>query len=109
MTVSPLSATLMALFFVLLGVTMGVFVGSFLLGKPRKVSVLVPVLVAVAVTAAMYAGELILLSGHLYRFGSGFFFAGLGKLVLAPADLVVLFFSGALTAAACGALNQKRI
>ena len=105
--VSPLSAALMALFFILLGVTAGVFVGSFLLGRRRTLSVLVPALAALAVTAAMYAGELILLSGHLYRFGSGFFFDGLGALVLAPADLAVVLLSGACTAALSAALNRK--
>lgn len=105
MTVSPLSAALMAVFFVLLGVTVGVFVGSFLLGKRKALSVALPALIAVAVTAAMYAGELILLSGHLYRFGTGFFFAGLGALVLSPADLLVILLSGAFTAAICGALH----
>ena len=46
----------------------------------------------------MYIGELILLSGHLYRFGNGFFFDGLGALVLAPIDLIVILLSGGITA-----------
>jgi len=107
MTVSPLSAALMALFFVLLGVTIGVFMGSFLLGRRKGLSVLLPALAALAVTAAMYAGELFLLSGHLYRFGNGFFFEGLGALVLSPADLLVILLSGAITAAICGGLNAE--
>nr|MDE5965885.1 hypothetical protein [Lachnospiraceae bacterium] len=40
--VSPLSAILMTLFFVLLGVTVGVFAGSFLLGKRKVVSIWIP-------------------------------------------------------------------
>ncbi len=107
LTVSPRSAALMAFFFILLGVTIGVFVGSLLLGKRPVLSILVPSLAAVAVTCAMYAGELILLSGHLYRFGSGFFFDGLGALVLAPADLLVILLSGLFTAALCVAFNTK--
>ena len=106
-TVSPLSAVLMAVFFVLLGVTVGVFVGSMLLGRRKSLSVVLPVVAALAVTAAMYAGELILLSGHLYRFGTGFFFDGLGALVLSPADLLIVLLSGGLTAAICTALNRK--
>lgn len=108
LTVSPLSAALMALFFVLLGVTVGVFAGSLLLGKSCALSIVLPAVLALAVTAAMYAGELILLSGHLYRFGSGFFFDGLGKLPLAPADLLVIVLSGAVTAAICAGLNRKK-
>jgi hypothetical protein len=106
-TVSPLSAVLMAVFFVLLGVTVGVFVGSMLLGRRKSLSVVLPAVAALAVTAAMYAGELILLSGHLYRFGTGFFFDGLGALVLSPADLLIVLLSGGLTAAICIALNRK--
>ena len=109
LNVSPLSAALMAVFFVLLGVTVGVFAGSLLLGKPRGLSVVLPVVIAASVTAAMYAGELILLSGHLYRFGSGFFFDGLGKLVLAPADLLVILLSGGVTALLCATLNRGQI
>ena len=106
-TVSPLSAVLMAVFFVLLGVTVGVFVGSMLLGRRKSLSVVLPAVAALAVTAAMYAGEMILLSGHLYRFGTGFFFDGLGALVLSPADLLIVLLSGGLTAAICIALNRK--
>ena len=106
-TVSPLSAVLMAVFFVLLGVTVGVFVSSMLLGRRKSLSVVLPALAAVVITAAMYAGEMILLSGHLYRFGTGFFFDGLGALVLSPADLLIVLLSGGLTAAICIALNRK--
>ena len=108
LTVSPLSAMLMALFFVLLGVTVGVFAGSLLLGKKTALSIVLPALAAVVITAAMYAGELILLSGHLYRFGSGFFFDGLDALVLAPVDLLVILLSGAFTAVLCIFLNTKQ-
>lgn len=52
--VSPLSATLMTLFFILLGVTAGVYVGSFLLGKRKLVSIWIPSLVASAMTCLMY-------------------------------------------------------
>ena len=38
LAVSPLSAALMAAFFVLLGITAGVFVGSHLLGKGRRLT-----------------------------------------------------------------------
>ena len=97
-TVSPLSASLMCLFFIVFGVTMGIFAASFLTKRPRAVVLSVSAAVASAVTLIMYIGELILLSGHLYRFGNGFLFDGLGALVLAPIDLIVILLSGGITA-----------
>ena len=96
--VSPLSATLMAVFFILLGVTVGVYVGSFLLGKRKGLSVWLPAVVASAMTLLMYVGELILLNGHLYRFGTGFFFDGLPGIVLAPVDVLIAVAAGGVTA-----------
>lgn len=92
--VSPLSAVLMVSFFLLFGVTIGIYAGSFLLGRKKMAALLIPAVLASAGTAAMYAGEMILLDGHLYRFGTGFFFEGLGDFVFAPADLCVILFSG---------------
>lgn len=99
--VSPTSAVLMAVFFALLGVTVGVFVGSFTLGKNGKISILLPAIISVLTTLAMYIGEMILLSGNLYRFGAGFLFGGLGGLVLAPVDLLIILISGGITALIC--------
>jgi len=100
MLVSPLSATLMSVFFILLGVSVGFFTGSFLLGKRKIVSVFIPSAVSSLITLAMYVGEMCLLSGHLYRFGKGFLFNGMGGLVLAPIDILVVILSGV----ACGAV-----
>lgn len=97
-TVSPLSAFLMCLFFIIFGVTMGIFTASFLTKRPRPAVLALSAAVASAVTLIMYIGELILLSGHLYRFGNGFLFDGLGALVLAPIDLIVILLSGGITA-----------
>ena len=108
-TVSPLSSVLMAVFFALLGVTMGIFAGSLTLGKKRFLSVVVPTLTAVIVTVAMYIGEMILLSGNLYRFGVGFFFEPLGALVLAPVDIVIVLAAGAITGIICLILNRKEL
>ncbi len=97
-TVSPLSASLMCVFFIVFGVTMGVYTGSFLLRRPRAVLLGISAAVSTAVTVVMYIGELFLLSGHLYRFGTGFLFDALGALVLAPIDLIVILASGGITA-----------
>lgn len=108
LTVSPLSAVLMAVFFALLGITMGVFVGSYTLEKRRLLSTAFPAITAVLVTTAMYIGEMILLSGNLYRFGQGFLFDGLGKLVLAPVDIIVIAASGGITSLICQILNKDK-
>lgn len=97
-TVSALSAVLMSVFFVLFGVTMGVYVTSFTLNKNKALSVVLPCAVASIVTLIMYIGEMILLSGHLYRFGNGFFFNGIPGIVLAPIDMIMILVSGGLTA-----------
>ena len=106
-TVSALSAVLMSVFFVVFGVTAGVFIGSLLIGKNKNLSVLLPSIVAAVVTLVMYIGEMILLSRHLYRFGSGFLFDGLPGIVLAPIDILVIMASGSITAAICNAFNKQ--
>lgn len=96
LTVSPLSASLMCLFFVIFGVTAGLYVGSFLLHRPRRVLLGTATVSAMAMSLLMYIGELILLHGHLYRFGSGVLFDGMGALVLAPVDAAVILLSGGM-------------
>lgn len=106
--VSPLSAILMSVFFVLLGVTVGVFVGSFLLGKRKFVSVWLPSIAASVMTLLMYIGEMILLSGHLYSFGSGLIFSSISGIVLAPIDLLIIVASGCITALIFTLLNRNQ-
>lgn len=105
-TLSAISAVLMSLFFVVLGVTTGVFVGSFLIEKKKTLSVLLPSVAASVVTLIMYIGEMVLLSGHLYRFGSGFFYDGLAGIVLAPVDILVILASGCINAVICHAFSK---
>lgn len=107
-TVSPLSAALMSAFFIILGVTAGIFVGSFLLGRPRYVSVLIPSVAASLMTLVMYIGEMILLHGHLYSFGTGAFFAGLPAIILSPADLLVIVAAGGVAALIFALLNKEK-
>lgn len=95
--VSAVSAVLMGIFFLVFGATMGLYTGSFLLERGKLASVFLPSAVACAVTVVMYLGELILLHGNVYRFGEGFLFDGLGPLVLAPVDLLVIAASGVIT------------
>lgn len=106
--VSPLSATLMTVFFILLGVTVGVFIGSFLLGKSKFVSVWIPSITAAVMTFLMYIGEMILLNRHLYSFGTGFVFDSIPGIVFAPIDLLVILASACITALIFGILNGGR-
>lgn len=106
--VSLLSATLMTIFFVLLGIVAGVFAGSFLLGKRKFVSVWTPAVIASVMTLMMYIGEMILLNGHLYSLGSGFIFSGLPGIVFAPIDLLVILSSGCITALVFEILNREQ-
>lgn len=96
--VAPVSAVLMCAFFVVFGLTAGIYTGSFLLGKKKGLSIGLPAVVSAAITLVMYVGEMILLSGNLYRFGTRFFFTGLGILVLAPVDILIILVSGVLCA-----------
>ena len=105
--VSPLSASLMTLFFVLLGVTFGVFTGSLLLEKRQIVSVVIPSIVASVMTLVMYIGEMFLLNGHLYSMGSGILFDSLPGIVFAPIDLLIILLSCCITALVFTLLNRS--
>lgn len=104
--VSALSAVLMSVFFVVFGVTAGVYIGSLMIGKKKALSVLLPSIIALAVTLIMYIGEMILLSGNLYRFGTGFLFDGLAGIVLAPIDILIILASGCINAAICYSFSK---
>ena len=105
--VSPLSAALMAIFFILLGVTFGVLVGSFLLGKRRACSIGIPSVTASVMTLAMYIGEAVLLNGQVYRLGHGLLFAPIPYISLAPIDLLIILISGGMTALIFALFNKK--
>lgn len=105
--VSPLSAVLMCVFFVLFGVTVGIYAVSFTLGKKKGLSIELPSALASLTTLLMYIGEMILLDGHLYRFGKGFFFQEISHIVLAPIDILIILCAGGVTAC-IALLVQKR-
>lgn len=108
LTVSALSAVLMSTFFIVFGMTMGSFTASYTLGKGKVWSVFLPALVSSLTTLIMYLGEMILLNGHLYRLGTGFFFQELPVIVLAPADIFVIFLSGCISAGIFYFLNNRK-
>ena len=98
----------MGTFFALLGVTAGIFSASLAIGKKRLFSTIIPAVTSVLVTVLMYIGEMILLNGHLYRFGRGLLFRGLKKMVLAPIDILIIVLAGAVTAVTCLLINKKQ-
>jgi hypothetical protein len=96
--ISSLSAMLMSLFFVVFGITTGVFIGSFLFdSKSRRLMLIVPAVVSMITTVVMYIGELILMSGVLFKFGKGVIFEPIGVLPFAAVDLMVICVSGIST------------
>lgn len=107
--VSPLSAVFMSVFFIVFGVTTGIFAGSFILNRGGLVSVFIPSLVSVVFAGLMYVGELILLQGNLYRFGKGIMFEGIGPLVLAPIDIAVIILSGVICGFIFSLLCKKKV
>lgn len=96
--VSPISAILMCAFFILIGLTVGIYVGSFLYSRRPLFSIVIPAISASITTVVIYIGELILLHGHLYIFGKGFLFDALPAIVFAPIDIIVIALSGIATA-----------
>ena len=107
LTVAPISAILMAMFFISLGATAGIFVATFLAKKNKTLSVLVPSVTASAVTLLMYIGEMCLLSGNLYILGKGFLFETIPYIILSIADILIVIASGALTFLVCKLINKK--
>ncbi|MCL1886225.1 MAG: hypothetical protein FWF98_05695 [Dehalococcoidia bacterium] len=95
--VSPISAVLMALFFVVYGVTAGVYSGTWLYGKRKLVSMIIPAFIATATTVIMYIGEMVMMDWNLYRFGEGVLFDPIGTFLLAPIDCMIVLVSGAIT------------
>ncbi|MCL1810404.1 MAG: hypothetical protein FWG42_11675 [Clostridiales bacterium] len=86
---TPLASALTCLFFIVLGTSIGVYAGSFLLDKGRWLGLLAPAAVSLCAVSLMYAGEAAMMNGNLYRFGTGWFFDALPGLAPAPVDIFV--------------------
>ncbi len=106
LSISPLSSFLTSFFFVVLGVTVGTYFGSLLYGKRRLFSVALPAVTAVLATIAMYCGELALMGGKLFSFGSGWFFSPLLQTPFSPCDILVILLPGAVTYGIMVLLNK---
>lgn len=107
--VSALSATLMGCYFILFGTTMGVFAGLIFYEREKLYSVILPTCLATIMTCLMYAAEMLLLDGKVYRFGNGILFDPIGSFVLAPIDILIILASGLTCGAILTFLQNKRI
>lgn len=94
---TPLASVLTCLFFIFLGVSVGLYSGSFLTTKGKRPGLWFPVLLSVSAVVLMYAGEAVMMKGGLYRFGIGWFFRGIPGIILAPVDILVIIISGTVT------------
>ena len=105
---TPLASSLTALFFVVLGAAAGVYAGSYLLEKGKRLGVGVPVLLSLCASALMYVGEAVMMKGNLYRFGTGWFFEGLPGIALAPVDVLIVLLSGVMTGLILGMARRHQ-
>ena len=97
LNISALSSWLMSVFFVVFGLTAGIYAGSLLYFKKSVVSRLIPSLIAVAATFIMYIGELVLMGGVLFKFGNGSIFEPIGACPFTLIDFFVIALSGVIT------------
>ena len=95
--VSPLSAVLMTVFFLMFGITAGVYVGTWLYGKAKWLSLIIPSVAAMVFAVVMYIGEMVMMKGVLFLMGDGFFFEPMGAIPLSPMDGLTVILSGVIT------------
>jgi hypothetical protein len=95
--ISPISAFLMTVFFLVFGITAGIYTGTWLYGKRKLFSMIIPAFIATATTIAMYIGEMVMMNWNLYRFGEGVIFNPIGTCPLAAVDILVIVSSGIIT------------
>jgi hypothetical protein len=110
MNLSPISATLQTVFFLVFGITGGVYVGAWLFGKSKLLSRIIPSVTAMCVTILMYVGELVMMADKTpYRRGTGFFFEPLGAFPLSAFDILVILSSGIIAYLILSAIKPKVI
>ena len=107
--ISPLSAVLMTVFFLVFGITAGVYTGTWSYGKQKKMSIILPSIVAMLITVVMYIGEIVMMGWTLFRFGTGFLFDSLGFIPLSILDIVTILLSGITTYIILTAIKPKAV
>ncbi len=104
--ISPLSAFLTGLFFVVFGCTFGLFIAGFVYRKKLWIAYTLPTVSACAMTVVMYVGELVLMGGRVFRFGVGTFFSQMGKIPLSPCDILIILAAGVITLVVTACLRR---
>lgn len=104
---NPASALLTSIFFIVLGTSFGMYVGSYLINKTKIILIGVSSIASVLVCAAMYVGEFVLLDGTFYRFGENFLFAGIPNIVIAPIDIIIILLSGIISSGVLALVKKK--
>jgi len=105
--VSPISAILMSIFFIVYGITGGIYIGCIFFGKRKVLSRIMPSIVASLVTLIMYIGELTLMEGILYIYGKGLLFEPVPNIAFAPIDIIIIVLPGMFTYLILTLLNRK--
>ncbi len=106
--ISPLSASLMAVFFMVYGVTVGIYCVSIFYGKSTLLAKIIPSMAASLTTLVMYIGELMLMGGALFKYGTGLFFEPIGSIPFSIADIVITLSSGIITYIIMHFLNSTK-
>ena len=106
--ISPLSAILMSVFFIVFGITVGIYCGSIFYGKSKLMSKIIPAITASLTTLIMYIGELLLMGGVLFKYGDGFLFEPIAAIAFSAADIVIILASGIITYFLMYLLNNPR-
>jgi hypothetical protein len=103
--ISPLSALLMTVFFLVFGITVGIYIGTIFYQRKLLFSGIIPAGAASLTTLVMYIGELILMGGKLFLYGKGLFFQKLGILPFSAVDIGIILLSGIFTYGILSHLN----
>ena len=106
--VSAISAILMCVFFVVFGMTAGIYTGTLLYRKKPFLSCWIPAVIASLITVAMYIGELFVMDGALFVLGSSTLFQPLAGMPFAIFDFFIMLLSGGLTYLTLWLLRKER-
>jgi hypothetical protein len=94
LNISPLSALLMSIFFMVFGVTAGIYCGSIFYGKSKILAKVLPAIAASITILVMYLGEQVMMDGTLFKYGKGFFFEPIVAIPFAPIDILIILAGG---------------
>jgi hypothetical protein len=98
----------MSVFFIVFGITTGIYCGSIFYGKSKLLSKTMPAITASFTTLIMYIGELVLMGGVLFKYGNGFFFEPIAAFPFSAADIAIIVVSGVITYILMQLLNNPR-